>query len=76
MEWLQKYRQKEHLDTVLTIPQSESLVQAENYSCSVNEINKHSPATQAVNALCDKISVLAGLPVEKRQAKSKKLIAK
>lgn len=76
MEWLQKYRQKEHLDTVLTIPQSEAIVQAENYSCSVNEINKYSPATQAVNALCDKISVLAGLPVEKRQAKSKKLIAK
>ena len=76
LEWLQKYRQKENLDVVMTIPQSESIVQAENYSCSVNEINKYSPATQAVNALCDKISVLAGLPVEKRQAKSKKLIAK
>ena len=30
MEWLQKYRQKETLDTVMTIPQSEVLVQAEN----------------------------------------------
>ena len=76
MEWLQKYRQKEKLDTVLTIPQSEVLVQAENWRCSVNEINRHSPATQAVNMMCDKISALAGLPVEKRQAKSKKLIAK
>ena len=76
MEWLQKYRQKEHLDTVLTIPQSEVVVQAENYSCSVDDINKHSPATQAVNMMCDKISELAGLPVEKRETKSKKLIAK
>lgn len=77
MEWLQKYRQKENLDVVMTIPQSESIVQAENCRCSVNDINKHSPATQAVNMMCDKISVLAGLPVEKREAKkSKKLIAK
>lgn len=38
MEWLQKYRQKENLDVVLTIPQLEAIVQAENYSCSVNEI--------------------------------------
>ena len=76
MEWLQKYRQKEKLDTVLTIPQSEVLVQAENCRCSVNDINKHSPAAQAVNMMCDKISVLAGLPVEKRETKSKKLIAK
>lgn len=77
MEWLQKYRQKEHLDTVMTIPQSEVVVQAENYSCSVDDINKHSPATQAVNMMCDKISELAGLPVEKRETRqSKKLIAK
>lgn len=76
MEWLQKYRQKETLDVVMSIPQSEAIVQAENYSCSVNEINKHSPAAQAVNTLCDKISQLACLPVEKRQLKSKKLIAK
>lgn len=77
MEWLQKYRQKEHLDTVLTIPQSEYIVQAENCRCSVNDINRHSPAAQAVNMMCDKISVLAGLPVEKREARqSKKLIAK
>ena len=76
MEWLQKYRQKETLDVVMSIPQSEAIVQAENYSCSVNEINKHCSATQAVNTLCDKISQLAGLPVEKRQVKSKKLIAK
>ena len=61
----------------MSIPQSEAIVQAENYSCSVNEINKHCSATQAVNMMCDKISELAGLPVEKREAKkSKKLIAK
>lgn len=77
MEWLQKYRQKEKLYVVMTIPQSEVLVQAENCRCSVNEINRHSPAAQAVNMMCDKISTLAGLPVEKREAKkSKKLIAK
>ena len=78
MEWLQKYRQKEHLDTVLTIPQSEVLVQAENCRCSVNDINKHSPATQAVNALCSEISYLAKVPVQQQPVakKSKKLIAK
>ena len=77
MEWLQKYRQKETLDTVLTVLQSEVIVQAENYSCSVNDINRRSLAARAVNMMCDKISELAGLPVEKREAKkSKKLIAK
>ena len=78
MEWLQKYRQKEHLDTVLTIPQSEVLVQAENCRCSVNEINKHSPATQAVNDLCSEISYLAKVPVQQqpKAKKSKKLVAK
>lgn len=77
MEWLQKYRQKEKLDTVMTIPQSEYIVQAENCRCSVNDINRHSPAAQAVNMMCDKISVLAGLPVGKRETRqSKKLIAK
>lgn len=43
-ELFQKYRQKENLDTVLTIPQSEAIVWAENYRCSVNDINKHSTA--------------------------------
>ena len=77
MGWMQKYRQKETLDAVLTIPQSEYIVQAENYSCSVNDINRRSAAAQAVNALCDRTSELAGLPVEKRETKkSKKLIAK
>lgn len=79
MEWLEKYRQKEHLDIIVTIPQSEVLVQAENCRCSVNEINVRSSATQAVNQLCDKISQLVGLPVEQREQrpmKSKKLIAK
>lgn len=68
--------QTENLDVVLTIPQSEVLVQAKNYSCSVNEINKYAPAKQAVNQMCDKISELVGLPVEKRVNKSKKLIVK
>lgn len=76
LEWLEKYRQKENLDIIMTIPQSEVLVQAENCRCSVNEINRHSPATQAVNILCDKISELVGLPVEERKVKSKKLIDK
>lgn len=49
MEQLEKYRQKEHLDIIMSIPQSEVLVQAENCRCSVNEINRTSPATQEVN---------------------------
>lgn len=76
LEWLEKYKQKENLNIIMTIPQSEVLVQAENCRCSVNEINCHSPATQAVNILCDKISELVGLPVEERKVKSKKLIDK
>lgn len=76
LEWLEKYKQKENLDIIMTIPQSEVLVQAENCRCSVNEINHYSPATQAVNILCDKISELVGLPVEERKVKSKKLIEK
>lgn len=58
------------------IPQPESTVQAENYSCSVVEINRRSPVAFAVNTLCDRISQLAGLPVEKRQTESKKLVEK
>lgn len=76
MEWLGKYMEKEGLNLVNNIPQSESMVQAENYSCSVVEINRRSPVAFAVNTLCDRISQLAGLPVEKRQPESKKLIAK
>ena len=76
LEWLEKYKQKENLDIIMTIPQSEVLVQAENCRCSVNEINHYSPATQAVNILCDKISELVGLPVEECKVKSKKLIEK
>ena len=56
--------------------QSEVLVLVENYRCSVNEIKCTSPATQVVNVLCDRISLLAGLPVEKRQTESKKLVVK
>lgn len=76
LKWLEKYKQKENLDIIMTIPQSEVLVQAENCRCSVNEINYYSPATQAVNILCDKISELVGLSVEERKVKSKKLIEK
>ncbi len=32
-----------------------------NCRCSVDDINKHSPATQAVNALCSEISYLANV---------------
>ena len=65
IEQLQKYRQKDNLDVVLTIPQSEVLVQAENYGCSVNEINAYFLATQAVSGLCDKVSELTGILFEK-----------
>lgn len=76
MEWLAKFMEKEGLTLVTNIPQSESMVQAENYSCSVMEINRRSPVAFAVNTLCDRISQLAGLPVEKRQPESKKLVVK
>ena len=52
------------------------MVQTENYSCSVVEINRHSPVAFAINTLCNRISQLAGLPVKERQTKSKKMIAK
>lgn len=67
---------KEGLNLVNNIPQSEAMVQVENYSCSVVEINRRSTVAYAVNTLCDCISQLAGLPVEKRQTESKKLVEK
>ena len=76
MEWLAKFMQKEGLTLMTNIPQSESMVQAENHSCSVVEIARRFPVAFAVNTLCDRISQLAGLPVEKRQTESKKLVAK
>lgn len=76
MEWLGKFMAKEELNLVNNIPQSEAMAQAENYSCSVVEINRRSPVAFAVNTLCERISRLAGLPVEKRQAESKKLVEK
>ena len=76
MEWLDRYMKKSGLDLVMTIPQSEVMVQAEAYSCSVVEINRHSPAAFAVSRFCERASRLAGILVTEQQATSKKLLAK
>ena len=67
---------KAGLDFVMTIPQSEVMVQAEAYSCSAVEINRHSPAAFAVSRFCERASQLAGIPVTEQQTTSKKLVAK
>lgn len=76
MEWLDGYMKKAGLDVVMTIPQSEVMVQAEAYSCSAVEINRHSPAAFAVFRFCERASQLAGIPVMEQQTASKKLVAK
>ena len=76
MEWLDGYMKKSGLDLVMTIPQSEVMVQAEAYSCSAVEINRHSPAAFAVSRFCERASDLAGIPVKEPQPTSKKLLAK
>lgn len=76
MEWLDGYMKKSGLDLVMTIPQSEVMVQAEAYSCSAVEINRHSPAAFAVSRFCERASRLAGIPVTEPQTTSKKLVAK
>ena len=76
MEWLDGYMKKSGLDLVMTIPQAEVMVQAEAYSCSAVEINRHSPAAFAVSRFCERASDLAGIPVKEPQPTSKKLLAK
>ena len=76
MEWLDRYMKKSGLDLVMTIPQSEVMVQAEAYSCSVEEINRHSSAASAVSRFCERASDLAGIPVKESQPTSKKLLVK
>ena len=76
MEWLDGYMKKSGLDLVMTIPQAEVMVQAEAYSCSAVEINRHSPAAFAVSRFCERASRLAGILVTEQQTTSKKLLAK
>lgn len=76
MEWLDGYMKKAGLDLVITISQSEVMVQAEAYGCSAVEINRHSPAAFAVSRLCERSNRLAGIPVTEPQTTSKKLLAK
>ena len=76
MEWLDGYMKKSGLDLVMTIPQAEVMVQAEAYSCSAVEINRHSPAAFAVSRFCERASRLAGILVTEQQTTSKKLVAK
>ena len=52
------------------------MVQAEAYSCSAVEINRHSPVAFAVSRFCERVSRLAGIPVTEPQMTSKKLLAK
>lgn len=51
-------------EVVLTIPQSESIVQASAYGESIVTYAKHSSAAAAVRELCSTVRKLAGFPQE------------
>lgn len=64
LEWLKK---KSWATEVLTIPQSESIVQAEGLKKSVVEVDRRGVASQAVQGLCRTVSILGGLPAETKK---------
>lgn len=66
MEWLGK---KPWAKNVVKVPQSEAIVQAQGVRKSVVDVDRHGAAAEAVRAMCRKMSVLAGLPFEKKQLK-------
>ena len=66
MEWLGK---KPWAKNVVKVPQSEAIVQAQGVRKSVVDVDRHGAAAEAVRAMCRKVSVLAGLPFEKKQLK-------
>lgn len=53
---------------VVKVPQSEAIVQARGVQKSVVNVDRHG-AAEAVRTMCRKVSILAGLPFEKKQLK-------
>ena len=66
MEWLEK---KPWAKNVVKVPQSEAIVQAQGLRKSVIDVDKHGAAAEAIRLMCRKVSVLAGLPFERKQLK-------
>ena len=66
MTWLEK---KPWAKNVVKVPQSEAIVQAQGMQKSVVNVDRHGAAAEAVRTMCRKVSVLAGLPFEKKQLK-------
>ena len=54
---------------VVKVPQSEAIVQARGVQKSVVNVDRHGAAAEAVRPMCRKVSILAGLPFEKKQLK-------
>lgn len=67
MEWLGK---KPWPKNVVTVPQSEAIVQAQGMQKSVVKVNGRGIAAEAVRRMCRKVSVLAGLPFEHKDLKT------
>ncbi|MCD2492470.1 chromosome partitioning protein [Lacrimispora sp. NSJ-141] len=66
MEWLGK---KPWAKNVVTVPQSEAVVQAQGMHKSVLKVDRHGIAAEAIRMMCRKVSSLAGLPFEHKELK-------
>lgn len=66
MEWLGKKPWAKH---VVTVPQSEAIVQAQGLQKSVMLVDRHGIAAEAVRRMCQMVSTLAGLPFEHKVLK-------
>lgn len=66
MEWLGKKPWAKH---VVTVPQSEAIVQAQGLQKSVMLVDRHGIAAEAVRRMCQMVSTLAGLPSEHKVLK-------
>ena len=66
MEWLGKKPWAKH---VVTVPQSEAIVQAQGLQKSVMLVDRHGIAAEAVRGMCQMVSTLAGLPFEHKVLK-------
>ena len=61
LTWLKK---KSWAENIVTIPQSEAIVQAEGMQKSVVEVDRKGPAAQSVIRMCRTAGSLVGIPVE------------
>ena len=66
MEWLGK---KPWAKNVVTVPQSEAIVQAQGMQKSVMLVDRHGIVAEAVRRMCRMVSTLAGLPFEHKVLK-------